>query len=391
MTDSSTALLSFLKLSNEIDPRIASFRDIDDPSIFHNIFFSFFKIKCPVEDEQFKTRIMLRWLHEHAPKQLTGDILKQIKVEDFEKCDFDALEQTALLIFACKTRDNAEYKSMIEKLDSSDQAVLESLIELSDEPYLKQPDHQLLSHMAKEIRELSNSFIKLKSVEDEYTSVSKQLKAMEALKKIKIKEEEQEIKKISDDIKSKIISSQMSLDNLEANINQRKIHSSESEEQLLKDYEMSIEDNEKYIFDLNQQNDRLREKIKIARQNTDGIEKLREEVLQHREVAAILRKQYHEICDSVEEVENRVSDVKEKINQKNSALDEEIRNLQEKKESLLKALNENIEKLKSAKQSGPTFDKCVLLKEIREKRTTILGELDQVAKKAKALQDCCCS
>lgn len=388
MSDTSTALLSFLKLSNVIDPKITSFRDIDDPSLFHDIFFSFFKVKCPVEDEQFKTRIMLRWLHEHAPKQLSEDILKPVQVEDFDKCDYDALEQTALLMFACKTRDSAEYKSLIEKLDSSDQSVLESFIDLSNQSELKQPDHQTLSAMAKEIRELSNSFIKLKDVENEYYSVSKELKAMQALKKIKIREEEQEIKKMSDDIRSQIISSQESLDNLEYEI---KTHKSESDEQLLKDAENSIEDNEKYIFDLNQQINKLKERVQIAKQNTNGIEKLREDVLQHREVAAILRKQYKEIKDSTEEVEIRICDVKEKINQKNYSLNEEIQKLKEKKENLNKILNENIQSLKAAKESGSTYDKCVLLKELRENRNKIMEELNQVTKKVKELQESFCS
>lgn len=389
MSDSSTALLSFLKLSNEIDPKITSFRDIDDPSMFHDIFFSFFKIKCPVEDEQFKTRIMLRWLHEHAPRQLSQDLLKPVQVEDFEKCDFDALERTALLMLACKTRDIAEYKKLIEILDPADQAILESLIESSDESDMKQPDHQFLSHMAREIRELSSSFIKLKSVEDEYSTVSKELKAMHALEKIRIREEEQEIKKMSDDIQSQIKISQMSVDDLEANIIEWRTYSSESEDQLLKSTEDSIEDKEKYIYELNQLNNKLKEKIQIARKNTDGIEKLRVEVLQHREVAAILRKQYQEIAESVQVVEDRILDVKEKITQKNSALDEEIRKLKEKKANLDKILSENLESLKAAKTSGPTYDKCVLLKEIREQRKQILDDLDQVTKKVKELQECC--
>ena len=62
MSDLSTALLSFLKLSDGIDQRITSFRDIDDPSLFHNAFFSFFKVNCTADGEQFKTRMMLRWI-----------------------------------------------------------------------------------------------------------------------------------------------------------------------------------------------------------------------------------------------------------------------------------------------------------------------------------------
>ncbi|KAK8895733.1 hypothetical protein M9Y10_013617 [Tritrichomonas musculus] len=388
MSDLNSALLAFLKLSNEIDPRIGSFREIDQPSIFHNIFFSLFKVNFPADDEQFKTRMMLRWLFEHVPKQLSEELLiKSVQVDDFERCDVDALEQTALLIFACKTKDNDEFQSMMEKLDPSDRKVLQTLIDsskLTSSPQ-KIVDRQLLSHMAKDVRELSNCFIQLKKAEEDYSIVSKEYEVMRALEKVKINEEEQEMRKLSDDIKSKLISSQESLNNLETELTLQRNASNECD---IIDTQSSIDDSEETIFNLTQNNIKLQERIESARQNTTGIAKLREEVLQQREIIANLRIKYQEIKNSVEEVETRVSDIRQKSLQKNSELNDEIQKLKDKKESLNKMLEENIKSLKEAKISGASYEKCILLRKIREQRNQILKALAEVAKKANQLQDC---